>query len=69
LKEKLTTAPVLAYPDFSRDFVLETDASVQAVLGQYQKDDKVPPVAYASRAPSHAEQRYGINKLETLAAV
>jgi hypothetical protein len=53
LKEKLTTAPVLAYPDFSRDFVLETDASVQgigAVLGQYQKDDKVHPVAYASRA-------------------
>ena len=72
LKKKLTTAPVLAYPDFSHDFVLETDASVQgigAVLGQYQKDHKLHPVAYASKALSHAEERYGITELETLAVV
>ena len=72
LKTKLTTAPVLAYPDISHDFVLETDASVQgigAVLGQYQKDHKLHPVAYASRALSHAEERYGITELETLAVV
>ena len=72
LKQKLTTSPVLAYPDFDQDFVLETDASVQgigAVLGQYQDDHKLHPVAYASRALSAAEKHYGITELETLAVV
>ena len=72
LKKKLTSAPVLAYPDFAREFTLETDASVQgvgAVLAQYQDDNKLHPVAYASRALTPAEQNYSITELETLAVV
>ena len=60
LKERLTTPPLLAYPDFEHDFVLETDASVQgigAVLSQYQQTGGLRPVSYASQALSIAEKR------------
>ena len=72
LKRKLVEAPVLAYPDFNKPFTLETDASIQgvgAILSQRQKDTKLHPVAYASRALSVQEKRYAITELETLAVI
>ena len=72
LKGRMTTAPVLAYPNFEMEFVMETDASVLglgAVLSQVQADKKLHPIAYASRALNTAEKRYGITELETLAVV
>ena len=72
LKEKLVEPPVLAYPDFSKSFVLETDASARglgAILSQEQEDNRLHPVAYASRALSPQEKRYAITELETLAVV
>ena len=72
LKRKLTEAPVLAYPAFGQEFVLETDASISglgAVLSQKQADGKIHPIAYASRSLNTAEKNYGITELETLAVV
>ena len=72
LKSSLVTAPVLAYQDFSEDFVLEMDASILglgAVLSQKKQDANLHPVAYASRSLSIAERNYGITELETLAVM
>ena len=72
LKGKIASAPVLAYPAFNKHFVLETDASIQglgAILSQLQSDDKLHPIAFASRALSPQEKNYSVTELETLAVV
>lgn len=72
LKEKLITAPVLGFADFTRPFILETDASGQglgAILYQ-QQDDRKRVIAYASRRLRNAERNdknYSSMKLELLA--
>ena len=72
LKVCLITMPVLAYPDFDKNFVLETDASILglgAILSQVQEDGKLHPIAYASRSLSKSEKNYSVTDLETLAVV
>ena len=68
LKEKLSSPPVLAYADFSKPFILHTDASLEglgAVL--YQEQDGVERViAYASRGLRGGERNYPAHKLEFL---
>ncbi len=72
LKSRLTSAPVLAYADFSLPFILEVDAShggLGAVLSQEQ-GGKVRPIAYASRGLRPTERNmsnYSSMKLEFLA--
>ena len=72
LKTSLTVAPVLAYPHFGRDFLLETDASgmgLGAVLSQEQEDRSIRPIAFASRTLQPHEKNYGISELEALGVV
>ena len=64
------SAPVLAYPDPNREYLLETDAlklGLGAVLSQKQTDGKYHPVAFGSRALHRAEVNYHSTKLEFLA--
>ena len=70
LKKLCSESPVLAYADYSKPFVLHTDASTTglgAVLYQKQSDGKERVIAYASRSLNHAEHNYDANKLEFLA--
>ena len=73
LKHAVTTAPVLAYPDYTQPFILETDTSLKglgAVLSQKGKDGEVRVIAYASRSlrPSKRSMRdYSSAKIELMA--
>ena len=70
LKIKCLMAPVLAFADFKKPFLLETDASIEglgAVLSQKQDDSRYHPVAYASRGLKGGELKYPSSKLEFLA--
>ena len=74
LKEKLTSPPILAFPDFSEDskFLLYTDASNQSigyVLGQKDKEGREVVIGYAGRSLRPAEKNWGISDLEGLALV
>ena len=70
LKAACLQVPILSFPDFSKPFLLETDASgkgLGAVLSQKQSDGRYHPIAYASRTMNETEQRYHSNKQECLA--
>ena len=72
LKGLLTNSSLLVFPDFTKPFVLETDASgagLGAVLPQKQEDGSTRPIAYASRSLQPHEKNYGITELEGLGVV
>ena len=69
LKQMCMTAPVLAFADYTKPFLLETDASkdrLGAVLSQKQVDRLYHPVTYSSRALTPHEKNYHWTKLEFL---
>ena len=70
LKSLLCREPVLRSPDFTKEFVLQTDASdvgVGAVLSQLDEEGADHPVAYYSRKLLAREQKYATIEKECLA--
>jgi hypothetical protein len=71
LKERLTTAPILAFPQFDLEFTVDCDTSSEglgAVLSQAH-NGKEYVISYASRTLSKAERRYCATRKEMLALV
>ena len=71
IKQALTTAPVLGLPDYTKPFILTTDASdlgIGAILSQKQEGkDRV--ISYFSRPLNKAEKNYSITEKEAMAMV
>ena len=70
LKKAVMSAPVLAYPDPNKEYLLETDTSklsLEAVLSQKQSDGRYHPMAFGSKALHGVEVNYHSYKLEFLA--
>ena len=71
LKRALVSAPILAYPDFSKEFLLFVDASSTGIgftLAQVQNDKELV-IAYNGRGLNHAEKNYSTTEREALALV
>ena len=72
LRQKLVSPPILAFPDYQKPFILDTDASnlgIGAVLSQVQDDGHERVIAYGSRVLSKPERQYCVTRLELLAVV
>ena len=72
LRNQLSTTPVLAYPDFEEEFILDTDASdsgIGAVLSQIDSQGRERVVAYGSRLLSKPERNYCVTQQELLTVV
>lgn len=72
LKLALTTAPLLAHPNFKKRFFVQCDASdygVGAVLFQKDEESNERPIAFFSQKLNAAQKNYSVTEKECLAAV
>ncbi|CAG2219653.1 unnamed protein product [Mytilus edulis] len=71
LQMTLMSAPILGYPDMTKQFILDTDASgfgIGAVLSQIHEGKEVV-VAYYSKSLSKAQRQYCVTRRELLAVI
>ncbi|GFW69017.1 retrovirus-related Pol polyprotein from transposon 412 [Trichonephila clavipes] len=71
LKDALTSAPILAYPEIRKQFILDTDAchkSIGSVLLQ-EIDDQERVIAYFIKCLPRPERNYCVSRKELLTIV
>ncbi|GFW58047.1 retrovirus-related Pol polyprotein from transposon 17.6 [Trichonephila clavipes] len=71
VKDALTSAPILAYPEIGKQFILDTNASYEsigAVLSQ-EIDGQEHVIAYFSKCLSKLERNYCVTRKELLPIV
>lgn len=72
LKRTLIDSTLLAYPDFSKPFILDCDASDRAVgsaLSQVSEDGHERVIAFYSTTHSPPELNYSVTRKELLAVI
>ena len=72
LKDYLISRPLLRFPDFTKQFILTTDASdlgAGAVLAQRAEDDLIHPVAFFSKAFTAPEKKYAATERELASVI
>ena len=69
LKDKLASRPLLKFPDFSKQYIISTDASGFAVAAILQQEysGMLHPIAYYSRCLNVHEIKYSVIEKEALA--
>jgi RNase H-like domain found in reverse transcriptase/Reverse transcriptase (RNA-dependent DNA polymerase)/Integrase zinc binding domain len=69
----LTSEPILKFPNFNLQFILETDGSrisIGSILSQRNlNDDKIYPVGYYSSMNNKSQRKYSATDLEVLSIV
>ena len=72
IKSKLISKPVLAYPNYDRDWYIDVDASggcIGGVLQQMDSDGQLHPIAYGSKVLNKQQRNYSTYRKELLAIV
>jgi RNase H-like domain found in reverse transcriptase/Reverse transcriptase (RNA-dependent DNA polymerase)/Integrase zinc binding domain/Chromo (CHRromatin Organisation MOdifier) domain len=72
LKQRITSSPILIFPDDDKPFRIEADSSdfaTGAVLSQESSDGKWHPVSFLSKSLNSVERNYEIHDKEMLAVI
>jgi hypothetical protein len=72
LKEKLVNPPIMVFPNFTKPFWIQTDASgfsIGSILAQKDENQAERVIAYASRTLNKAEKAYSVIERELLAII
>jgi hypothetical protein len=69
LKDKLSNAPIVRFPDFSKEFHIHTDASLKGIGAVLMQEHKgmLHPLVYVSKTISDTQRKYSATKLEAMA--